>query len=82
MNNQLPNIDALIVQSMLLLFVLLTYFSGYQTVINLHCFTMSETASVAMKTVLCILVIVDIVGNSLVCLIIKRYRHMRYVVSV
>ena len=69
---QLPNIDALI----------LTYFSGYQTVINLHCFAMSETGSVAMKTVLCILVVVDIVGNSLVCLIIKRYRHMRYVVSV
>ncbi|XP_078346931.1 pyroglutamylated RF-amide peptide receptor-like [Oculina patagonica] len=38
---------------------------------------MSELAGVAITTVLSILVIVDIVGNSLVCLIIKRNRDMR-----
>ena len=43
---------------------------------------MSEIASVAMTTVLCILVAVDIAGNSLVCLIIKKNRDMRYVVGV
>lgn len=40
---------------------------------------MSEIASVAIITVLSVLVIVDIVGNSLVCAIIKRNRDMRYV---
>ena len=39
---------------------------------------MSESASVAITTVLSILVIVDIVGNFLVCLIMKRSRDMRY----
>ena len=40
---------------------------------------MSEsTGVVAITTVLSILVMVDIVGNSLVCLIIKRNRDMRY----
>ena len=39
---------------------------------------MSESARVAITTVLFILVTLDIVGNSLVCLIIKRNRDMRY----
>lgn len=40
---------------------------------------MSETASVAITTVHSVLVIVDIIGNSLVCAIIKKNRDMRYV---
>lgn len=40
---------------------------------------MSETASAAITIILLLLVIVDIVGNSLVCAIIKRNRDMRYV---
>ena len=41
---------------------------------------MSESAAaVVITTVLSILVIVDIVGNSVVCAIIKRNRDMRYV---
>lgn len=40
---------------------------------------MPESSAIAITTVLSILVIVDIVGNSLVCLIIKRNRDMRYV---
>lgn len=40
---------------------------------------MFEIASVAITTVLSVLVLVDIVGNSLVCAIIKRNREMRYV---
>lgn len=39
---------------------------------------MSEAADVVITTVLFILVIVDIVGNSVVCAIIKRSRDMRY----
>ena len=39
---------------------------------------MPEAASVAVTTVLLILVIVNIVGNSLVCWIIKKYQDMRY----
>ncbi len=42
---------------------------------------MFEQAGVAITTVLSILIIVDIVGNSLVCAIIKRNRDMRYVKS-
>ncbi|KAL9957230.1 hypothetical protein ACROYT_G038841 [Oculina patagonica] len=38
---------------------------------------MSESAGVAITTVLSILAVVDIVGNSLVCAIIKRNRDMR-----
>ncbi|KAL9957242.1 hypothetical protein ACROYT_G038854 [Oculina patagonica] len=38
---------------------------------------MSELAGVAITTVLSILAIVDILGNTLVCLIIKRNRDMR-----
>ncbi|KAL9957199.1 hypothetical protein ACROYT_G038808 [Oculina patagonica] len=38
---------------------------------------MSELAGVAITTVLLLLVIVDIVGNSVVCAIIKRNREMR-----
>lgn len=39
---------------------------------------MSEPASIAITTILCILAIVDIAGNSLVCAIISRNRDMRY----
>jgi len=42
---------------------------------------MLQSADVAITTVLILLVIVDIVGNSLVCAIIKRNRVMRYVES-
>ncbi|KAL9957200.1 hypothetical protein ACROYT_G038809 [Oculina patagonica] len=38
---------------------------------------MTESAGVVIKTVLSILVIVDVVGNSVVCLIIKKNRDMR-----
>ena len=49
------------------------FYPGHETNI------MSESAAaIAMTTVLSILVIVDIVGNSLVCAIIKRHRDMRY----
>lgn len=40
---------------------------------------MPESSAIAITTVLSTLVIVDIVGNSFVCLIIKRNRDMRYV---
>ena len=43
---------------------------------------MSDSAAIAMATVLTILVIIDIVGNSLVCAIIKKNRDMRYVDTV
>lgn len=36
-----------------------------------------ETANVVITTILLTLVVVDIVGNTLVCLIIKRHLHMR-----
>ena len=42
---------------------------------------MLQSADVAITTVLTLLVVVDIVGNSLVCAIIKRNRVMRYVES-
>ena len=42
---------------------------------------MSEPAGVPLTIVLFIMVIVNIIGNSLVCLIIKRNRDMRYVKS-
>ena len=40
---------------------------------------MSDAGATALTSVLLILVIVDIVGNSLVCSIIKRNRDMRSV---
>lgn len=40
---------------------------------------MLQSADVAITTVLTLLAIVDILGNSLVCAIIKRNRVMRYV---
>lgn len=39
---------------------------------------MSESAGVATKTFLSILVIANVVGNTLVCVIIMRNRDMRY----
>ena len=39
---------------------------------------MSGSAAFVITTVLSMLAIVDIVGNSLVCLLIKRNRDMRY----
>jgi len=39
---------------------------------------MPESANDAVTTVLCILVIANIVGNSLVCVIILKNREMRY----
>ena len=38
----------------------------------------SETAYVVITTVLLTLVAVDITGNTLVFLIVKKYRQMRY----
>ena len=40
---------------------------------------MSEPDKVAIATVLSTLIVVDIVGNSLVCVIIKKNRDLRYV---
>ena len=40
---------------------------------------MSESASVAITTVACILVVGNVVGNSFVCLVIRRNKDMRYV---
>lgn len=40
---------------------------------------MSESTGVVITTVLFVLVVVNIVGNSLVCAIIKRNRELRYV---
>ncbi|KAL9957323.1 hypothetical protein ACROYT_G038948 [Oculina patagonica] len=39
--------------------------------------TVSETAAVAITTVLSILIVIVIVGNSLVCLFVKRNRDLR-----
>ena len=40
---------------------------------------MLQTSGIAIATVHSVLVIVDIVGNCLVCVIIKKHRDMRYV---
>ena len=40
---------------------------------------MSEPDKVAIATVLSALIAVDVVGNSLVCVIIKKNRDLRYV---
>lgn len=40
---------------------------------------MSEPDEVAIATVLSTLIIVDVVGNCLVCVIIKKNRDLRYV---
>ena len=42
---------------------------------------MLDSGDVVITTILSLLVIVDIVGNSLVCAIIKKNRVMRYVES-
>lgn len=39
----------------------------------------SESGQVAIVAVLSILAIVDIIGNSLVCVVITRNQDMRYV---
>lgn len=39
----------------------------------------SESIQVVIVTVLSVLVIVDIIGNSLVCVVITRNQDMRYV---
>ena len=39
---------------------------------------MFDTATVAITTVVFILVIADIVGNTLVCAIVKKNRPLRY----
>ena len=43
-----------------------------------HSSVMSELSSVAITTFLSILILADIVGNALVCAIIKKNRDMRY----
>ena len=40
---------------------------------------MLQTSGIAIATVHSILVVIDIVGNCLVCAIIKKHRDMRYV---
>ena len=40
---------------------------------------MSESANVSITTVAYVLVVVNVVGNSFVCLVIRRNRDMRYV---
>jgi len=39
----------------------------------------SESVQAVIVTVLSVLVIVDIIGNSLVCVVITRNQDMRYV---
>ena len=39
---------------------------------------MPDSSGVAITAVLLILIIVDVVGNTLVCLIIKRYLRTKY----
>lgn len=46
--------------------------------LNMSMRTVSETAAVAITTILSILVVIVIAGNSLVCLIVKRNRDLRY----
>ena len=43
---------------------------------------MSESADVAVTIILTILIIVDIIGNCLVCFVIKGNQDMRQVESV
>lgn len=43
---------------------------------------MSESADIAIATVLSVLCIGNIVGNSLVCIIIMRNREMRYEIEI
>ena len=40
---------------------------------------MPDSSGVAITAVLLILIVVDVVGNTLVCLIIKRYLRTKYV---
>lgn len=40
---------------------------------------MLEAAGIAIATMSCLLIIIDIVGNCLVCMIVKKNRDMRYV---
>ena len=40
---------------------------------------MLQSSGIAIATVHSILVVIDIVGNCLVCAIIKKHRDMRYV---
>ena len=56
---------------------------GFVQVTKLHWYSsiMLQSTDVAITTVLSILAIVDIVGNSLVCAIIKQNPDMRYVES-
>ena len=44
-----------------------------------HPSVMFDSSGIAIATVHSILVVADIVGNCLVCAIIKKYRDMRYV---
>ena len=39
---------------------------------------MPDSSGVAITAVLLILIVVDVVGNTLVCLIIKRYLRTKY----
>ena len=43
--------------------------------------SVSETVAVASAAVLSVLVIVIITGNCIVCMIILKYRDMRYVIN-
>ena len=44
-----------------------------------HPSVMLESSGIAIATIDSLLVVVDIVGNCLVCAIIKKHRDMRYV---
>lgn len=39
---------------------------------------MTDSSAVAITAVLLILIVMDVVGNTLVCLIIKRYLRTKY----
>ena len=45
-------------------------------------FADSESAQVAIVTLFSILVFMDIIGNSLVCVVIARNRDMRYAKAI
>lgn len=54
--------------------------SCFRLLINLGSVLMDpESIQVVIVTVLSVLVIVDIIGNSLVCVVITRNQDMRYV---
>lgn len=60
----------------------LFYFRFLDTLVAVKCKAMiSESGKVAITTILSIFAIVDVIGNSLVCVVITRNQDMRYVLN-